>query len=329
MTRADGHLLRGQHDERIRFEQHQWLGRHLVLGHAQAVGGDGHVGEHPVQVVQALLHRRLQGQAAAHLLGQVDGDDLGVALALEAMAGPLEAATPVEVVGELAVVHDRHVGEGVGPVRVGARDVDVALGGHPHVADGVRAPERRQAVGGRHRLGVAEVLDDLQRVAERQHLAAGHILQVVGQGLEVAPVAHAGPVGVLGLALDPVDRGADLAQPGFDLQAVALETFTELEVAPIVGVGQLEPDDDLVGGRAVQRVAGGVRPAVLHGLQHAGHLGPDVARAVPVDDTGDAAHRCSLLDSPLRRCRQGRTSRYSLMSQSLTVEMNRSHSSRL
>jgi hypothetical protein len=45
---------------------------------------------------------------------------------------------------------------------------------------------------------------------------------------------------------------------------------------------------------------------MLHGLQHPGHLAPDVVRAVPVDDPCDPAH-------------YGSTSRYSSRSQSVTA----------
>ena len=88
---------------------------------------------------------------------------------------------PVEVVRELAVVHDRDVGERVRPVGVRARDVDVGLGRHAHVADGVRALEGLQLVLVGDLLGVAQVLDDLERVADREHLGLGHVLDVVGE----------------------------------------------------------------------------------------------------------------------------------------------------
>ena len=58
----------------------------------------------------------------------------------------LEAAPPLEVVRELAVVHDRDVGERVGPVRMGAGDVDVGLGRHPDVADRMGPGESVEAV---------------------------------------------------------------------------------------------------------------------------------------------------------------------------------------
>ena len=85
----------------------------------------------------------------------------------------LEAALPLEVVRELSVVDDGDVRERVRPVRMRAGDVDVGLGRHPHVADRVRAVESLQAVVAGDGLGVAEVLDDLERVAEREHLASG------------------------------------------------------------------------------------------------------------------------------------------------------------
>ena len=155
------------------------------------------------------------------------------------MARALEAAAPLEVVGQLAVVHDRDVGERVGPVGVGAGDVDVGLGRHAHVADGVRAREDVEVVLLRHRLGVAEVLDDLERVPEREHLGAGHVLDVVDEPLQVAVVLEGDAVGVLGLAVEHVDRGAELPQPRARPRPVALEPVEEVEVARVVRVGEL------------------------------------------------------------------------------------------
>ena len=97
---------------------------------------------------------------------------------------------PLVVVRELAVVHDGDVGEGICPVRMGVGDVDVGLGRHPRVADRVRPHERVELVVGRDRLGVAEVLDDLERAAEREHLGVAHVLDVVGELLEVAVEAE-------------------------------------------------------------------------------------------------------------------------------------------
>ena len=166
----------------------------------------------------------------------------------------LQPALPLEVVGELPVVHDGDVGERIRPVRVGAGDVHVGLGRHPDVADRVGALEPAELVQIGHLLRVAEVLHDLQRMAEREHLAPGHVLQVVGQRLHVAVVADHRSVGVLGLALHPVDRGADLVQPSLDLLTGALQALLEVEVPRVVRVGQLEPDHHELLGLSVQRV---------------------------------------------------------------------------
>ena len=102
---------------------------------------DGDVREDAVELLEGLLHRVLQARALAHLLGEVDGDDLGVALRLEAVTVPLEPALPLKVVRELAVVDDGDVGERIGPVGVGVGDVDVGLGRHARVADGMGADD--------------------------------------------------------------------------------------------------------------------------------------------------------------------------------------------
>ena len=180
----------------------------------------------------------------------------------------------------------------------------------------------------RHLRGIAEVLDDLQRVAQREHLAAGHILEVVGERLQVALVAHQRPVGVLGLGLDPVDVGADLAEPRLHLQAVALQAFTEVEVPRVVRVGQLEPDHDQVARRAEQARTRWSRARDASSTAACGHLRPDVGLLVAMDDACDAAHVGSG-SFRLGACRYGRMSRYSSTSQSETVARNRSHSSRL
>ena len=66
-----------------------------------------------------LLHRVLERGALRHLVGQVDGDELGIAVRHEAMAAPLERPPAVPVIGQLAVVHHGDIGERVCPVRDG------------------------------------------------------------------------------------------------------------------------------------------------------------------------------------------------------------------
>ena len=71
---------------------------------------------------------------------------------------------------------------------------------------------------------------------------------------------------------------------------VAVEPVGELEVTRRVRVGQLVAHDQLVVVRPVERVAGRVRAAVLHGLEHPGHVAPDLVGAVLVDDPRNSAH---------------------------------------
>ena len=110
-----------------------------VLGEAKGVLGHADVGEDPVEVLEAALHRLPERHAVAHSLGEINRDDLGVALGLEAVAGALQPSAPVVEVGQLTVVDDGHVGEWIGPVGVGVGDVDVGLGRHPDVPDRLRA----------------------------------------------------------------------------------------------------------------------------------------------------------------------------------------------
>ena len=205
-----------------------------------------------------------------------------------------------------------------------AGDVDLGLGRHSHVSDRVRAGEVREPVGLVDALGVAEVLDDLERVAEREDLRFRDVLDEVGEELQIAVVRERDPERVRRLLLDLGDACAERREPRFHLGAVAAQALGEVEVPRRVRVRELVPHDEVaVLGGAVERVARRVRAAVLHRLEHARHLVSDgVLRAVPVDDPSDPTHCVSAL-------RYGRTSRYSVTSQSVTVAQYLSHSSRL
>jgi hypothetical protein len=87
--RADGDLLGGEGHQVVRLVEDERLRGHLVLRHAERVRCDGHVREDAVELLERVAHRVLERRALAHLLGEVDGDDLGVALRLEAVARSL------------------------------------------------------------------------------------------------------------------------------------------------------------------------------------------------------------------------------------------------
>ena len=125
-------------------------------------------------------------------------------------------------------------------------------------------------------LGVAEVLDDLERAAEREHLRLGDVLDEVGEQLQVAVVLERDPERVRRLLLDLLDPRAERGEPRLDLDAVPAEPVLEVEVTRRVRVRELVAHDEVaVLGRPVQRVAGRVRAAVLHRLEHPRHLVAD------------------------------------------------------
>ena len=153
-------------------------------------------------------------------------------------------------------------------------------------------------------LGVAEVLDDLQRAPEREHLGVPDPLDGVGQRLQVAVEAEDDRHRARRVldVLDPAPAARMRASTWSRWRLHAL-----LEVGVVVGrLAQLHVHDEAVGVAAVERVAGRVRAPVLHRLEHRGHVAPHLAlaTAVAVDDPGDPAHA--------GRLPQGRTSRYSL-----------------
>ena len=199
-----------------------------------------------------------------------------------------------------------------------ARDVDVGLRRHPDVADRVRAADLLEPVLARDRLRVAEVLDDFERVAERENLTVGDVLDEVGERLQLAVIVQRDAERVVRLLLDVLHLRAEPQQSLLDQRAMPAQTIVEFEVPRRVRVGELEPHDDQIVRLSVERVAGGVGAAMLHRLEHPRHVESDVvlSAVLAVDDPRDPAH-------------QGRTSRYFSRSQSVTAARNCSHSSRL
>jgi hypothetical protein len=105
-----------------------------------------------------------------------------------------------------------------------------------------------------------------------EHLGAAHVLDPVGKRLEVAVVGEVRLEGVLRRVGGGVQGRPELLQAPHDLVLVVVQPVLELVVARGVGVRQLDPHHPVLGRRAVQRVARRVRTAVLHRLQHPGHL---------------------------------------------------------
>ncbi len=206
------------------------------------------------------------------------------------MTRPLEPALPLEVVRQLAVVHDGDVGERIRPVRVRAGDVDVRLRRHADVADRVRPVEVAQVVAAGDRLGVTEILDDLERVAEREHLGIRNVLDVVRELLQVAVVRERDTEGVLVLLHELLHLGAERREAPLDLGPMSAQPVVVLEVTRRVRVRELVAHDHQVRGLAVEGIAGRVGSPVLHRLQHPRHLRADRMLTVLVDDSGYSTH---------------------------------------
>ena len=101
-------------------------------------------------------------------------------------------------------------------------DVDVGLGRHAGVADGVGADEAVQVVLVGHARGIAQVLDQLEAEADREDLGALDVLDIVGQLAPVAAEIDAVAEGVFGRLLRLHDLGAQLLQALVDLGAALL-----------------------------------------------------------------------------------------------------------
>ena len=206
------------------------------------------------------------------------------------MTGALEAAAPLEVVRQLAVMHHGDVGERVGPVRVSTRDVDVGLGCHADVTDGVRAAELVQVVLLADGLGVAEVLDDLEGVTQREHFAVRNVLDLIGDVLEFTRVVERDTEGVIRLLLIRDDLGVESGETRLYLGTIALQPALELVVARRRRVRDGVAHDDVLSRLSVERIPGRIRAAMLHGLQHPGHVLTDVVLPILVNDSCDSAH---------------------------------------
>ena len=95
-----------------------------------------------------------------------------------------------------------------------------------------------------HGLGVAEVLDDLERAPEREHLGLRDVLDEVREQLQVAVVVERDAERVRRLLLDLVDVGAERLEPRLDLDAMPAQPLFEVEVTRRVRVRELVAHDE-------------------------------------------------------------------------------------
>ena len=181
----------------------------------------------------------------------------------------------------LSVVHDRDIGEAGGPEGVGRLGLHRGLGGEADVAEPVGAAEAVDAVLPVDLVGAADVLDDLETRADREHLCG--VLDVVGELLDVAVEAHSDPVvAAHPLVLD--HAGAVLGERALDAGdgSLGLIAFADEEAQPQLALL----------GSAVEREAGRIGATMLAAVEHvdegaAGRVGP---AAVLEHDSRDPAH---------------------------------------
>ena len=121
-----------------------------------------------------------------HAVAEIDADHFGVVVGVEGHALLFVAAAELVVVGHVAVVDRRQVGDAVGPERLRVAQVDPALGRHPGVADGQRAAPGRDGVGRLELRRRADLLDQVEPASQAEDFqpapaGAQRPLEVVGR----------------------------------------------------------------------------------------------------------------------------------------------------
>ena len=154
------------------------------------------------------------------------------------------------------------------------------------------AVEAGQAILLRDPAGVAEVLDQLQPVADRQDLGALDVLDIVGELAPVAGKAQPIAIGIFGGGVLFEDLAAELGDAAVDLGLALRHLVVDVEaLGHVLLLGDLEAHHQLVAMRpGIKGKAGRIRPAMLQRLQHRGHLLPDVAGLAAMDQSCNAAH---------------------------------------
>src|SRR3989304_9496057 len=107
------------HDQRLQAEG--------ILGEAEGVLRGGELADAPVEVPERRQERLAQGGALGEPPGEVDADDLGVVLGVEADALLLVDPAQLVVIRDVPVVDDGEGGGAVRPERLGVGEGDPAL----------------------------------------------------------------------------------------------------------------------------------------------------------------------------------------------------------
>ena len=168
------------------------------------------------------------------------------------------------------------------------------------MADRVRADEAAQRVLLCDAVGIAEILDELEPVADGQDLGAVHVLDVIREPAAVPVIGDTQAEGVFRRRALLGDLGSKLGEAPLNLAAALFHLAVNGEaLGHFVLFGHLEAYDQLLAvGLAVEGVTGGVGPAVFQGLQHRGHLLTHIAGPAAMNQSRNSAHIRFLL-----RCR--------------------------
>ena len=182
--------------------------------------------------------------------------------------------------------------------------------------------EAAELVLARNRVGVAQILDELEPAPEREDFGALDILDIVGEALVFAELVHR-PLAEFQLVAEGIFGrhilGDDLAAHGLDALIDLVLAFAHLPLdVEALGhfflLGDLEAHYEFARVRhAIDREARGIGPAMLERLEHRGEFPADVSGSAPMDQSGNPTHCCSSpsvivrLDSRARAERRGRS----------------------
>ena len=197
------------------------------------------------------------------------------------MALPRQPPAQLVVVGDVAVVDDRDVGERPRPERVAVGDVDQRLGRHAGVADGVAALEAlRAAAASTSDASPTSFTISIERPIENTSVV-GHALDPIGERRPGRRRSRCGRAGCGRCATLLADARRRRASASSTRSGVS--PFASIRTRTHVGVGL---------GRAVEGDAGGVGATPVQRREHVEHGAADgpVATRVLVEESTQPAH---------------------------------------
>jgi hypothetical protein len=137
----------------------------------------------------------------------------------------------------------------------------------------------------RYPLCVAQVLNQLERRAEREDFGAFDVFDIVGELAAIAVISDVVAIGVFSRLFLIADLAAELGNAAIHLGLPLLDLVMDVEsLAHVLLLRDLEAEHELVVLRhPIKRVAGGIGPTMFQRLQHPGHLAADIAARAPMN----------------------------------------------